>query len=67
MAAAFVAEFAKYQEVEDNYTAIITDLLNTQNLQKFNFSDDNVTSCEKLLMEYYLKQNERLSLRSTRS
>jgi len=40
----FTAEFSKYQQLEDNYTSIINDLLQTQIVNKFNFSDANATT-----------------------
>lgn len=66
MAAAFVAEFAKYQQVEDNYTSIISDLLNTQIVQKFNFSDNNVTLAVRNFL-WNIIQNKRNLVNDTNS
>ena len=66
MAAAFVAEFAKYQQVEDNFTDIISDLLNTQIVQKFNFSDNNVTLAVRGFL-WNIIQNKRNLVNNTKS
>ena len=66
MADAFVAEFAKYQQVEDNYTSIISDLLNTQIVQKFNFSDNNVTFAVRNFL-WNIIQNKRNLVNNTKS
>jgi hypothetical protein len=40
----FTTEFNKYQQVQDNYTNIINNLLQTQIVNKFNFTDPSVTT-----------------------
>ena len=43
MTQAFIDEFNKYQPIKDNYTAIMSDLIQKQIVEKFNFSNDNIT------------------------
>ena len=43
MAQSFIDEFNKYQQIENNYTEIMSDLIQNEIIEKFNFSDDNIT------------------------